>query len=560
MKITCPVQLKDHQKPVVKQIWNRLTHDKEFSYIDTSDTGLGKTHVTLCLAWYLQKRYGLKVGIIAPSYQSLHSEDGWLSWVDKYGIDIEFTLRYSSIISHKGNISHPWLIRKLESKKKYNYISTSFFDKVASEGLFLIFDEFHKATRKSSTHFACAALVKACKKYSDRCRVGLISHTPGDKEEHYPQILRMLGIVTEYRMFYLKPFTSQYEWEDYSLGQLIRFCSKKNPFVAFDEYTEKLSGVKVNNICKELYHEYLKQYVTFSMKQPKTSIKTTMLNCFLETKPQDLEMINRGIGYLQRGVGWNGYDVDGGQWNMGSITIGLKYIERGKLNSMINYVKKSLKENTRKKFVLCIGARDLQHQYYVQKQLKRKYMTDEMYITLRLMRKYNRYWKGLCKDMFNYILNFVYEDLDPIKPDVMNGKTKNIDRSGIIANFQKSSNDSWCLIISPGVGAESISLHDKHGDYPREILITPDHFHTRVVQSAGRVNRVGVKSDSKIMIIYSKQGDVETSVLNCMVKKSTIAKNLLGNKEVMFPADYPAYIEGEKDKDLVKKLASLNIK
>ena len=115
-------------------------------------------------------------------------------------------------------------------------------------------------------------------------------------------------------------------------------------------------------------------------------------------------------------------------------------------------------------------------------------------------------------------------------------------------------------MVSPGVGSEAISLHDKHGNHPREMLVVPDFFFSRVLQSAGRVNRIGMKSDAKTMIVYSKTASLETRILQSMLKKSQVARSLMAkDQEIIFPADFPFYIEGDEDRNLEQQLNNLRI-
>ena len=189
-QIICPVQLKDHQKDHVSKVWKSITRHKNFSYGDVSTTGLGKTHTTLTIAWYLQKKFGMKVCIVASSHQSLYSSDSWDSWAKKYGIDIEIMLTYDQLRQHRNKVSHPWLVYNQYTK---TYSASTKFEMLSQNGLFLIFDEYHKTTRKSETHRAASALVRSCNRYRSRCKVALLSFTPGDMPIHFPQILKMLG-------------------------------------------------------------------------------------------------------------------------------------------------------------------------------------------------------------------------------------------------------------------------------------------------------------------------------------------------------------------------------
>ena len=81
--------------------------------------------------------------------------------------------------------------------------------------------------------------------------------------------------------------------------------------------------------------------------------------------------------------------------------------------------------------------------------------------------------------MFNYISDMLHFK---VYPDKLNGQVKKEERVKILRKFQADDNESWCLIVSPGTGSESISLHDKHGTHPRAMLIVPDYYFGRVVQ------------------------------------------------------------------------------
>ena len=199
------INLLPHQEEHVKKIWNLLTKDQVFSFIDTSQTGLGKTFTSLSLAKELQSKYKTKIMIVAPSDASLNNDDGWLAHSKKYGIEIKIATTYSSLRGNQGSVSHPWLIPNKNNKKKW--IVSKEFEELCQQGLFIIFDEFHHTKNPSISHFACAALVKTAKKYRKYCRVALLSHTPGDKRENYPQILRMTGLITSTKMFKHIAFT-----------------------------------------------------------------------------------------------------------------------------------------------------------------------------------------------------------------------------------------------------------------------------------------------------------------------------------------------------------------
>ena len=170
----------------------------------------------------------------------------------------------------------------------------------------------------------------------------------------------------------------------------------------------------------------------------------------------------------------------------------------------------------------------------------------------------NENWRKLGKDVIKYaLMPYLVEKK---RPTILNGQTPVAKRIEIIRKFQEDTDDCWCLIISPGVGSESISLHDKHGGRPRDMLVVPTHYFSQLVQNTGRVNRVGMKSDCKVMIVYSKEANLETSILQSMIKKTKTAKDMIAeDQKVVYPGDFPYYIEGEKDVELEVALTNLRM-
>ena len=108
----CPIDLKPHQINHVKNIWDLFYKDQAFSYIDVSQTGLGKTFVSLYLAWHLQKLYNIKVVIVAPSETSLDNDDGWKVHAKNYGVDIFHATTYKGLLGKKNT----WLKNNPDKK------------------------------------------------------------------------------------------------------------------------------------------------------------------------------------------------------------------------------------------------------------------------------------------------------------------------------------------------------------------------------------------------------------------------------------------------------------
>lgn len=547
-KTECPIHLYPHQEDHVAKIWNLLVRDKAFSYLDTSDTGLGKTVTTLYTAWCLQQKFGTKVMVVAPSETSLNNSDGWLQHAENWGIEIEYSTTYTSLRGGRGKVSHPWLTPNSEDRKDWK--ASKAFHKLCSSGLFLIFDEFHHCKNASMTHFACAALVAAAKQHRRVSRVALLSRTPGEKPDAIIQLLRMSGLITQRRMFQHIAFTKNYEWKQYGLGELTKICQKLAPELNVQGQVAqemlRFSARKVNNMSLELYQTHIRDNITFSMPRPESEYLVEHYNAFLETDGESLRLLNEGIQLLSGAVSWNEVRQEVGpssEWKLSDISRGLKRIEQGKLDSIARYINTESAKCPEKKFVICCGGSNVAAHQYLRERITKSGLPSGHYKALRDI--------GFCKDIANKIGNMC----SGFGVEVINGSIAKASRTEIVERFQSDSDDTWCLIVSPGTGSESLSFHDKHGGRPREMLVVPDFHYSRVVQSLGRVNRIGLRSPVKMMVVYSKQGFLETQILTSMVAKAAMAKRLVGGTDkVTSPADFPCWVEGETDPDLINQL------
>lgn len=542
-EIESPVKLFQHQKEHVEEIWGAYMRG-ETSYVDTSRTGLGKTHVALEIAYRLQKLYGLRVGIIGPNWTSLKNDDGWLYWAEKYGIQIEKAFPYHLLQGRLKNRDKDWIHKHDAQHKRDMYRPSPWFRAIAKAGIFLIFDEFHMATRDSNRHYACAALVKACMKYKHRCRIGLLSLTPGDKTEHFPQIVRMAGLVTHTLMRKYDRSSGTYMWTQYGLGEMVRACQKRSEDAVSIDIPDRLSKAYTSRLVGSMYCQYLKSKICFAMPVPENKNKIITRNCYLKCHKPDVKNLETAIQRLCQGVKWDGYTAaEKKEWNLGQINIALKEIERYKLQTIARYIQERSEENPDKKFIVYMGARNTEHISMLESMLRARKVVVPTALKL-LLKKARKDptnpWSKVNKDVLNLILDQVYKP--PI--DTMTGQTPVEDRVRSLRLFQAKESRSWCFLISPGVGDKSISLHDVHGNHPRELIVIPDYYHSRLTQITGRINRIGVASDVTISIIYCKETSRETNILCSMKRKSQVARSVLANNQQhVFPGEYETWEE-----------------
>lgn len=139
--------------------------------------------------------------------------------------------------------------------------------------------------------------------------------------------------------------------------------------------------------------------------------------------------------------------------------------------------------------------------------------------------------KDLLNSNFSVIIFLNYlKTIDIIKKKfefgkVLKGDTDFDTRYKITKDFQQ---DKIRLLIVSKKIQEGISFHDTNGVYPRGTLISPDYSSQDLIQTLGRVKRVGSKSRSLQKIIFVKNS-FEESIAKRLDKKIKFNENINGN-------------------------------
>lgn len=100
-----------------------------------------------------------------------------------------------------------------------------------------------------------------------------------------------------------------------------------------------------------------------------------------------------------------------------------------------------------------------------------------------------------------------------VKYEVIKGGQKAEDREGAVENF--CADRTHVILCNIAAGGLGVSLHDVHGNRPRTALISPSYNAKDMLQTIGRVDRAGSKTDSIQRILFAAgtvEEKVETSV------------------------------------------------
>lgn len=144
--------------------------------------------------------------------------------------------------------------------------------------------------------------------------------------------------------------------------------------------------------------------------------------------------------------------------------------------------------------------------------------------------------KGFSVAMFINFSQTMAELRKRLKCDcIVDGSAEGIRRrEGNIASFQD--NIERRIILQLEAGKESLSLHDKQGEFPRVGLAMPTFSAKAVRQLVGRLPRTGGKSTSYYRFLFAR-GTVEVSMHRALVGK-------LNNMDALNDADlYPENLQ-----------------
>ncbi len=480
----------DHQVQHLNKIISILR--KNHVYLDSSETGSGKTIIALCISIIFK----LKMMVIAP----LTTLDMWETETSKYGIELISSMTYTKLSGNGNTCNHNLLTKMVTSKNKeiktIKYTITDYLRKIIQEGILIVFDESHNLKNKDTQKLKAAhCIINKVININTSSRIGLLSATPCDKIEHLPSMLKTLGIIRSTKLHEYNHKTSNYDL--IGMNEAFNYCLNINKVETNKIKCMSYNKGTKNNICKRIFLSIIKDYCCSAMENINKNTTLDVKNGFYNIDPIDSQKLQHAISDLKELVQFENNNVTLRN-NFNNIANILSRIETSKLSTLIRLTKSSLIENSNGKVIIFI-------------------------------------WHIASAD-------YLYQELFESSPMVLNGQTSKKDRIQIIKNFQCPSTQFRILISNIKVGGVGISLDDQDGRFPRTVFIVPQYYVIETQQAMGRVYRVKTKSNATIRFIYSKEIRMEKDILDAIAKKQKVIEDILFYKP-QFPSDYTNYIE-----------------
>jgi len=486
--------------------------------IDVSETGAGKSYITIALAIAL----GLKLFVVAP--KSVCAE--WSRLAEIYGVEVEAIISYDSLRM----ANHAYLVKteaktaKGETKKLPVYKATKTFEKEVENGILLVFDEAHKTSNVSQQTMACSALARAIISNETISRCILLSATYLDRVQQIIVSLHFLGFIQSPKLFTVVNSQEGKYVKLLGLQELIDACE----FLDKEETERCVQEVEITDSTTEenkrkirevlpvlLFRRVVFKKIIASMpplivrrKDGKPYDKKCQNVYFNIPTTRELEEIRKAVNELITSSGYTRTSEDvvtTNKVNWDQVTTALKKLEFSKKLIFVRAARSALEKSRRGKVIIAV--------HYLNTV---EYLKEE--------------FQDMC--------------------EVLTGDTQEEEREEIIRNFQKRGGKR-ILIMTVKVGGVGLSFHDIHGNSPRTLIASLGYSYKDMHQLSGRIYRRGVKSDAHIICPFANaKGCVEVKILKTLAEKKNIHEMLIVRKEHALPGEYEDVDENGEPVDL----------
>lgn len=123
-------------------------------------------------------------------------------------------------------------------------------------------------------------------------------------------------------------------------------------------------------------------------------------------------------------------------------------------------------------------------------------------------------------------MDVIMEHLDGLDCSVVLGGQSETIRTENVEAFQRDR--TRVILAQIGAGGVGVNLHDVRGEFPRTSLISPTFSVIHYVQSLGRIDRAGSKSDAVQRVLVA-EGTVEEKLISVLAQKAVSLSTVLAH-------------------------------
>lgn len=517
-----PIQLLPSQVPHVERLVSILK--SSVFCLDHSCLGSGKTYAAGYIA--TQAGFGFsRVAVIAP----VSVKSRWQKVKQEHDIPLSHNLSYCEIKSSKCKQPKHQLLHRRDYQVTYNYngeeqpvdkvefSATDKFKDMLREGVLLVVDEYQNIKNISAQFAAVQALIKALVELYEqdpqacKSRLIMISGSPIDKRQQAVHLFRTLHIQRHDMLASFNLQRYEHEWrgmqdiEDYCIS--LDATAVNN--IIQNQFNGRVQDSKLEEYAYALFQNVVKPHLSSAMPPPPCPFQLRKANAYYQVHdPQEHYQLTAAIQRLARVLGFNersgtvtfAHTSAHGR-TIHALTKILLQIETAKTGTFARVAREVLTTQPKTKVVICVN------------------------------------YTSTLKD-----LKALLADFDPL---ILNGTVSDKRRGSIINKFQEPSTTHRLLIGNVSVCSTGIDLDDKHGDYPRFALVSPNYHTIHLYQLGHRFQRADTKSDADVRFLFGAHA-FETKVLHALAKKSTVMRETTqeqANHGVVFPGDFESWYE-----------------
>nr|QBK91812.1 MAG: DEAD/SNF2-like helicase [Pithovirus LCPAC304] len=472
-------------------------------YLDTSNTGSGKTWSTIAVAMY----YNSPILVIGPK----GSSGVWNYAVSETGVEMVDFITKDALRSRRGHQpKHGYLDRDDTGKKTVFTVTKKFMDFVAKGG-FVVIDECQSVRNSSSDqHKAAKALLSYLVGQHGRSRFALLSATPLNTIAQIVNLMRLVGYINKPKLF-RRNRSGSVRIEGEGLEELFNACA--------DMDAEKTQEIKRSVKCyntrtsketvHQLFRDVIKYHISSAVVPPKIAIHVDRKNGYYNADDKTQKAFMESLEDMKLATRYQrSTKTEDRKLVRSNIITQRRKTELIKASVFARIAKEQLLKDPTCKVIVGVHYLD----------------------TLEVLKK----------------------SLSDFKPIVLQGSVKGKDpetgedkRDKLIRCFQTDPKSRLILAIVKVI-AESISLHDTIGDSPRFTFLSPSYELLLMHQACGRTVRDGdnTKSDVTIRFVYLKDGELEAEIYAALARKSQKLKDcLIRGEDVVLPNDFEMYRE-----------------
>jgi hypothetical protein len=437
--------------------------------------------------------------VIVISPVSVQSK--WREMQERYGLPVAENLSFCGVrsVRHK-QPKHGMLTRRDYTElvrhgrqertiQKTDFDCTDKFAQFLSDGVLLVIDDFQHLKNVTSQFTSCQELIRGIVEAFEagsNSRVLLLSGSPIDKEEQATTLFRTLNVMRSQHICRFNVGMRQMEVrgmdENIAYCRLIDYTGTSN--ILNTHRWWYMNEHQMRRACYQLFQRVFKPRMASAMPPPTLGGNLKKFNAFYDIRERrDREKLTAGVRALESAVRFDRAtdrtNFQHGADALSALTLALLQIETAKLDTIIRIARNTLMTDVNTKVVICVN--------------------------------------------YTRTLEAIAEALAWWNPLRMDGGTSKDRRKRIMDSFQEGNTSRRVLIANSSVCATGIDLDDKHGEYPRLALVSPNYNTINLYQLGHRFQRLDTKSDATVHMVFAKHAH-ELPVINALARKGGVMR------------------------------------